>query len=133
MAHDLYPLPPSLKPREPIDSTETWYLNRTHAPLVNPFKKALYIVLYNDKWFNKPIPTTDSHITYTRDTLKFSDKSPLPFPSVIDLHKANTCSPKLLLAIEEYSLPPSPFPLALHNPSPILIIFSSFNIFLRIL
>ena len=27
MAHDLYPLPPSLKPCEPVDSTDTRYLN----------------------------------------------------------------------------------------------------------
>ena len=29
MAHDLYPLPPSLKPFEPIDSTDARYLNKT--------------------------------------------------------------------------------------------------------
>ena len=49
MAHDLYPLPPSLKPFEPIDSTDTRYLNHTHAPLVNPLKRALHIELYNEK------------------------------------------------------------------------------------
>ena len=116
MAHILYPLPPSLIPCEPIDSTDTRYLNQTYAPLVNPLKKALHVEMYNEKWFNKPIPTTDSPITYTYDTLKFPDKSPLPFPSVLELHKeTNTCSPKLLLAIEDYSLPPLPSPLALHN------------------
>ena len=39
MAHDLYPLPPSLKPYEPIDSTDTRYLNHIHASLVNSLKK----------------------------------------------------------------------------------------------
>ena len=87
MAHDLYPLPPSLKPCEPIDSTDTCYLNQTHAPLVNPLKKVLHIEPYNEKWSNKLIPTIDSHITHTHDTLKFPDKSPLPSPSVLELHK----------------------------------------------
>ena len=36
MTYDLYPLPLSLKPCEPIDSTDTRYLNQMHAPLVNP-------------------------------------------------------------------------------------------------
>ena len=39
MAHDLYTLPPSLKPRKPIDSTDTRYLNHIHASLVNSLKK----------------------------------------------------------------------------------------------
>ena len=39
MAHDLYPLPPFLKPCEPIDSTDARYLNQNHTPLVNPLKK----------------------------------------------------------------------------------------------
>ena len=38
MAYDLYPLPPSLKPYEPIDSTDARYFNQTHASLVNPLK-----------------------------------------------------------------------------------------------
>ena len=49
MVYDLYPLRPSLKPCKPVDSTDTWYLNQSHAPLINPLKKTLYIELYNDK------------------------------------------------------------------------------------
>ena len=52
MAPDLYPLPPSLKPCEPVDSTDTRYLNQTHAPLVNPLKKFLHVERYNEKWFS---------------------------------------------------------------------------------
>ena len=116
MAHILYPLPPSLIPCDPIDSTDTRYLNQTYAPLVNPLKKALHIEMYNEKWFNKPVPTTIFSFTYNHDTLKFSDKSPLPFPSVLELHnETNTCSPKLLLATKDYSLPPPLSPLTLHN------------------
>ena len=79
-------------------------------------KKALYIELYNDKWFNKPISTSVSPITYNHDTLQFPDKSPLPFPSVLELHKEiNTFSPKPLVTTDDYSLLPSPSPLTLHN------------------
>ena len=76
----------------------------------------MHIELYNDKWFNKPNPTTDSPITYNHDTLKFPDKYPLPFPFVLEFHKeTNNCTQKLLLATGDYSLPPPPSPLALHN------------------
>ena len=33
MAYDVYPLPPSLKPCESIDSTDTHYLNQMHTLL----------------------------------------------------------------------------------------------------
>ena len=73
IVRDLHPLPPSLKPRIPIDSTNIRYLNHTHAPLVNPLKRSLHIKLYNKKWFSKPVPTKDSYFTYTHDTLKFPE------------------------------------------------------------
>ena len=49
MAYTFYPLPPSLKLCESVDSTNTRYLNQMHAPLINPLKKALDIELYNEK------------------------------------------------------------------------------------
>ena len=49
MIYDLYPLPPSLKLCEPVDSTDTRYLNQMHAPLINHLKKELDIELYNEK------------------------------------------------------------------------------------
>ena len=36
MAYDLYPLSPSPKPCEPIDTTDTCHLNQSHAPIINP-------------------------------------------------------------------------------------------------
>ena len=116
MVYHLYPLPPSLKPCESIDTTDTRYLNQTHAPLVNLFKKAFHIELYNEKWLNKLILTSVPPTTYNHDTIQFPDKSPLTFPSVSELHnETNTCSPKTLLATENYSLSPPPSPLTLHN------------------
>ena len=74
MAYDLYLLPPSLKSCEPINSTDTRYLNQTHDFLVNSLKKALYTELYNEKWFSKPVPTKYSSFTYNHNTLKFPEK-----------------------------------------------------------
>ena len=48
MAYDLYPLPLSLKPCEPVDTTDTRYPNQSHTPITNPWKKALHIELYNE-------------------------------------------------------------------------------------
>ena len=53
MACDLYPLPPSLKSCEPVDSIYTRYLNLMHTSLINPLKTIIDIELYNEKWFNK--------------------------------------------------------------------------------
>ena len=42
-AYGLYPLSPSLKPCEHVDSINTRYLNQMHVPLINPLKRALDI------------------------------------------------------------------------------------------
>ena len=87
MAYDMYPLPPSLKQCEPVDKNYSRYLNQQHTPLVNPLKKVLHIELYNEKWFSKPIPTSEPPIMYQYDTLTLSNDTPLSFLSVSDLHK----------------------------------------------
>ena len=43
MAYDSYPHPLSLQPCEPIAIIGTYYLNQSHAPLINPLMKSLYI------------------------------------------------------------------------------------------
>ena len=48
MIYDLYPLSPYIKPCEPIDTTDTRYINQSYAPLVNPLMKSPHIELYND-------------------------------------------------------------------------------------
>ena len=69
MVYDLYPLPLSLKPCEPVDTTDTWYINQPHDDLVNPLKKVLYIELYNEKWFNILFQISIPPFTYQHDTL----------------------------------------------------------------
>ena len=94
MVYDLYPLPLSLKPCEPVDTTDTWYINQPHDDLVNPLKKVLYIELYNEKWFNILFQISIPPFTYQHDTLKLPNESIPPFPSVIELYEeTNTCSP----------------------------------------
>ena len=54
MAVDLYPLPPSLNPYDPVDSSDTRYLNLSYSPIVNLLRNSLNIGLYNETWFDKP-------------------------------------------------------------------------------
>ena len=111
MAYDLYPLPVSLKPCEPVDTTDARYLNQSHTPITNPLKKALHIELYNEKCFDKPLHTSIPPFRYNHRTLDVSTKSVSPFPTVVELHNdTNTCSPTSLVeAINDtFSSPPSP-------------------------
>ena len=94
IAYDLYPIPPSLKPCEPIDITDTRYLNQSHVSLTNLLKKDLHNKLYNDKLFNKPLQTSFPSFTYQHDSLKILTKSYPSLPSVIELHEEiYTCLP----------------------------------------
>ena len=72
MAYDLYPLPPSLKPCEPVDTTYTRYLNQSHSSITNPLKKALHIELYNEKCFANPLKTSVPPFLYKHRTLNVS-------------------------------------------------------------
>ena len=116
MAYDLYPLPPSLKTSELVDTTDSRYLNQTYTPFVNPLKKDLYIELYNEKWVDKPIKTSVPPISLNHDTLKFPIESFPRFLSVSELHKRiDTCPPQSLIEIEYPSLFSSTSPSVLHN------------------
>ena len=53
-ATELYLLPPTIFPAEPLDTMDQRFLNYEHAPIVSPLKKSLNIELYNEQHFNKP-------------------------------------------------------------------------------
>ena len=89
MATDLYPLPHSLKPCEPIDSSDIRYLNQSYSHIINPLSKPLKIELYNEIWFDKPPRTSQPLSDYNHPTLAFPDDQLPPFTSLSDLH-ANT-------------------------------------------
>ena len=134
MAYTFYPLPPSLKLCESVDSSNTRYLNQMHTPLINPLKKALDIELYNEKWFNKPLHTSTPKLVNDHDTLHFPDASLHAIPSVSELHReTDICSPTPSIEPDDYSLPPPLLLLHYIVRSLILIVFSLFVIFLRIL
>ena len=75
----------------------TRYLIQSHDPLTNLLKKALHIELYNEKWFNKLLPTPIPPFTYQHDTPNIPTTFVYSFPSVIKLHKdTHTCPPQPL-------------------------------------
>ena len=116
MAYDLYPLSPSLKPCESVDSIDTRYLNHMHTPLINPLKRTFDIELYNEQWFNKPLHTSTPKLVYDHDTLNFPGASFPVFPSVSELHQeTNTCPPTLSIEPDNYSLSSLLSPLTLHR------------------
>lgn len=73
---ELYILPPSLYPCEPLDTMDHRYLHYEHAPTVSPLLQPLHIEAYNQEWFD------------TKPTL------PLPLAPVIE-HKSITSIDKL--------------------------------------
>ena len=89
MAYDLNPLQLSLNPYESMDSTDTRYLNQSHAPLINSLKKAPYIGLYNDKWFDKLlilVPTLCNNIIF----IQFSKLSYTQYFQYVHLYRMNS-------------------------------------------
>ena len=50
---DLYILPQSIFPCDPLDTMDMRYLNYSNTPIVSPLKKALKIDMYNDMYFEK--------------------------------------------------------------------------------
>ena len=115
MATYLYPLPPSLKPCEHVDSSNIRYLNQSHFPIVNLLSKPLNIELYNEKWFDKPPRTSQTLFDYNHPTLAFPNPHLTPFTSLCDLH-AETNKIPLSPLIEKSDLdilsPPSPLVLS---------------------
>ena len=70
MVEDVYALPPSLLPCDPVDGCDTRYLNHSHQPVINPSKNPLDILFYNDTFFSSPSLTLPLKFDYTRETLR---------------------------------------------------------------
>ena len=101
MAVDLYPLPHSLKPCEPVDSLDTMYLNQSYFLIVNILRKGLNIEIYNETWFDKPPRTSKPLFEYDHPALAFPECPPTLFPSVSDLHDDST-TPCVQPLIEQF-------------------------------
>ena len=87
MSEDLYILPPSLKPCEPVDSSDTHHFNQSHTSIANPLKKALNIELYNEKWFSKPPAPSFPPFLHYYATLSFPSQTTFLFPTLVKLHE----------------------------------------------
>ena len=95
MAEELYALPPTLLPCDPVDGSDIRYLNHSHPSVPNPLKDVLDIVSYDTMNFSSPHLTVPPKFDYDRDTLQFIHPSePTPFPSIVELHdESNTVPP----------------------------------------
>ena len=115
MATDLYPLPPSLKPCEPVDSSDIRYLNYSHSFIVNPLGTSLNMELYDDTWFDKPPRTSQPFFDDNHPTLAFPDDTLSPFTYVSDLHtNTNTIPPSPVIDTSDTNIisPTSPLVLS---------------------
>ena len=97
MAEDLYPLPPSLLPCNPIDEADIRYLNNSHPLITHPFEKDLNIKSYHETHLPSPHLLTPPKFDYNHESLKFVDSpSTTLYPSMIELHR------------ETHTVPPTP-------------------------
>ena len=67
MDEDLYPLPLSLLPCDPIDGADVRYLNHSHPSITHPFKKDLNIKSYHKKHFSSPPLLTPPKFDYNHE------------------------------------------------------------------
>ena len=65
---ELYLLPPSIFPHNPVDTMDQRYLNFSHAPIVSPLKNPSQIELYNDTYF----PSNSKHIIKTSANAQYA-------------------------------------------------------------
>ena len=81
-ARDMFLLPPSLKPCEPLDAADLRYLNFERAPLSHPLLANLDIEGYNEKWFP---PSTLRATSPPPPPPPLSDS---PYPTIASLNEA---------------------------------------------
>ena len=85
ISEELYIFPSSLKPCEPVENSDTRYLNQSFASIVNLLKKSLNIKLYNKKWFRAPPKSVPPPFNHDYATLSFPSLVPTPFPNLSEL------------------------------------------------
>jgi hypothetical protein len=121
---DLYLLPPSLFPPEPLDTMDQRYLNYENAPIVSPLRKPLGIEMYNEVHFHPKPPSTTNLI----DNLPSNSIDAEAFkPHNIPISQApinpnttipstnNTNQPTQQATIEQLDTPPSMDTTSLHD------------------
>ena len=83
---DLYTLSPTLKSCESVDSSNTRYLYQSYSSIMNSLSKPLNIKLYNEKWFDKPLRTSEPLFDYKHPTFDFPELILTPITSLFYLH-----------------------------------------------
>ena len=114
---ELYLLPPTLYPCEPLDTMDHRYLHYEHAPTVSPLAKPLQIEAYNQEWFDsKPkLPLPLAPIDTPNHSLPIDKLSFKPhIPSISELILDNKEPPQLF---ESSASCPYPQPSVEYNPS----------------
>ena len=87
IAEELYALPHSLLPCEPVDGSRIGYRNHSHPSVPNTLEDVLGIMSYDTIHLSSPLLTTPSKFDYHRDTLHMIHPSePTAFPSIVELH-----------------------------------------------
>ena len=99
MAKQLYALPFSLLPCEPVDGSDIRYLKHSHPSVSNPLEDVLGIMSYDTTHFSSPLLTTPPKFDYDCDTLRMITTSePTAFSSIAELHdESNTVLPSPVL------------------------------------
>ena len=104
-------MPPSLKPREHEDNSDTYYLNQPYDPIINLLKKLLSVKVYNGKWLGAPPKTISLPFKHDHAMLFYPSAVHIPFPNLSKLHEeTNTLPPETLIKsvdIDDYSPPTS--------------------------
>ena len=123
---ELYLLPPSLFPHEPVDTMDQRYLNSSSAPVVFSLEKALHIDMYNEKHYSINLKHTTSP--------SFDIPSCRVDESALNEHHATVSIPSAASLFEELytSLPAiESIPCASLNDLPDVTVFSNKLFFIQ--
>ena len=87
MAKDLYVLPSKALPCEPVDGTDSRYINLSRHLISNPLKNILNISLYNDTFYSSTLSTLPLKVDYSTKALVLHENSGIyDYPSMKVLH-----------------------------------------------
>ena len=94
MAKDLYVLPSKALPCEPVDGTDSRYINLSRHLISNPLKNILNISLYNDTFYSSTLSTLPLKVDYSTKALVLHENSGIyDYPSMKVLHSDTGTSP----------------------------------------
>ena len=94
IAEELYALPHSLLPCEPVDGSHIRYLNHSHPSVPNTLEDVLGIMTYDTTHFSSPLLATSPKFDHDRDTFRmFHPLELTAFPSIVELHDESTTVP----------------------------------------